>query len=104
MDHLQLYIHNNLGSDLGLHTLASMLYLNKDALRKMFLARTGMPISLFIQKVRIERACLLLREHPRKSMEEIAEEVGYNSLQGFYKTFEKIKGYTPKYYITLKND
>lgn len=104
MDHLRVYIQNNLGGNLSLPALAEILHMDKDALRKMFHSKTGMPISEFIQKARIERACLLLREHHRKSMQGIAEEVGYNSLQGFYKTFEKMKGCTPKYYITLKND
>ena len=44
---------------------------------------------------RIEEAKRLLKEKPNIKVEEIAEEVGYNSKSSFNTTFKKLTGQTP---------
>lgn len=100
MDHLKVYLQNNLGGNLTLQVLAEILHMDRDALRKMFQEKAGLPISKYIQQARIEKACKLLDTYlGRRSIEQIAEEVGYNSRSAFYKVFKEMMGRLPKQYI-----
>ena len=57
----------------------------------------------YLNHIRIEKSIELL-ENTTKSINEIAEIVGYNSLNNFYKNFKIKKGMTPKVYkLNTKN-
>jgi AraC-like DNA-binding protein len=47
---------------------------------------------------RVEEAKRLLKEQPHVKVEEIAEQVGYNSKSSFNTAFKKISGKTPSEY------
>lgn len=103
MENLQIFIQNNLGANLTLRTLSKMLYINKDVLRKTFQQVIGISISKYIQRARIKKACQLLDVSNGKTIEQIAAEVGYKSLDGFYYAFETQIGSTPNAYLKRKN-
>lgn len=66
------------------HTLSQVI---NDGLSKTFFEMTA--------QYRIDEAKRLLREKPNIKVEEIAEEVGYNSKSSFNTTFKKLTGQTP---------
>lgn len=84
-----------LQSDFSLPQLADRLKLSvhivsqviNDGLRKSFFEMTA--------EYRINAAIQLLRDQPNIKIEEIAEQVGYNSKSSFNTTFKKITGKTP---------
>jgi AraC-like DNA-binding protein len=51
-----------------------------------------------IAELRVEEAKRLLKEQPNIKVEEIGEQVGYNSKSSFYNVFKKITGMTPAEY------
>ena len=62
---------------------------------------TGVTFTAYLNRVRIERACELLRSESRLSINEVAARCGYNSASQFISTFEKLMGLTPGAYRKL---
>lgn len=58
---------------------------------------TGMSFSAYIRHIRVEHACQLL-EQTNYTVESIAYETGFNSVQNFYRVFKIVKGITPTEY------
>lgn len=53
----------------------------------------------WMQRLRIDHAKTLMREHPDWSLESIAEQSGFNSRNYFHKVFLKATGMTPAQYL-----
>jgi AraC-like DNA-binding protein len=68
----------------SVHTLSQVI---NDGLGKSFFEMTA--------EYRVEEAKLLLKSQPNIKVEEIAEQVGYNSKSSFNTSFKKIAGKTP---------
>jgi AraC family L-rhamnose operon transcriptional activator RhaR len=89
-----LYIKNNLDKNFNLALLSQKAFLSKNYYSKLFHEYTGMHIRSYIRKLRIDKACLLLKSTD-KNVLEISNEVGYKDLKNFYEAFKKITGKTP---------
>jgi two-component system response regulator YesN len=73
--------------------VAKELNLSKHYLCSIFKKETGENMSLYINKLRIEKAKQMLLESDVK-IKEIFEKVGYSNQQYFSKIFKKITGMT----------
>jgi len=82
---------------LNLQTLADAAGCSPAYLSRSFSAATGLTISQYHRKLRIERAASLLAEG-RCNVSEAAIEVGYQSLSHFAKAFREVMGCTPSAY------
>lgn len=87
-------ISKNLNTDLKISHLAEYCNLNIDYFSKSFLDYFGLRPNRYIQLKRIERAQILLIS-TKKSLKQIAEEVGLYDAPHFTKTFKRITGNTP---------
>lgn len=87
------YINNHYDEKLSLEDVAQQLHLSKHYLCNAFKKATGENMSLYINKLRIEKAKRLLLESDGRA-KEIFEEVGYSNQQYFSKVFKKITGMT----------
>ncbi|GAA4953137.1 hypothetical protein GCM10023314_28400 [Algibacter agarivorans] len=87
-------ISTNLNTDIKISHLAEYCDLNTDYFSKKFLEYFGMRPNKYIQLKRIERAQILLLS-TKKTMKQIAEEVGLFDVPHFSKTFKRITGNTP---------
>lgn len=87
------YIDNHYDEKISLEDVAEKLHLSKHYLCNIFKKSTGENMSLYINKLRIEKAKMLLLE-PEGRVKEIFEEVGYSNQQYFSKVFKKITGMT----------
>ena len=65
--------------------------------RKLFRNITDMGPTAFIQRRRVERACVLLRLSS-KSIKQVAAETGFTELTFFYRVFNRWTGVTPAAY------
>lgn len=90
MDHLQLYIQNNLGANLRLGTLAKMLLMSEGGFRAFFHRESGMSLTSYVKKARVQATCRKLLAYPEKTLLEIAEETGYESTSGLIRAFKDI--------------
>lgn len=94
------YIHSHLGADLRLKVLSQEFNISGDHLRKLFKSETGISLSEYVTKARIETAIELLKAGNYK-VYEIAELVGYRSTHYFSQAFFNTTGYYPTAYDSL---
>ena len=86
------YIDENLAENLSLDQLAAIANFSKYHFHRIFYAETGETLFKFIQRLRVERAALLLCSQKRKSITEIAMDVGFSGPAAFAKAFRGIYG------------
>jgi len=87
------FIEYHYDEKISLDDVAQKLHLSKHYLCSAFKKATGENMSLYINKLRIEKAKSLLLE-PNGRAKEIFEEVGYSNQQYFSKVFKRITGMT----------
>jgi two-component system response regulator YesN len=87
------FIEYHYSEDISLDDVAKELNLSKHYLCSIFKKETGENMSLYINKLRIEKAKQMLLESDIK-IKEIFEKVGYSNQQYFSKIFKKITGMT----------
>ena len=91
------YMRQNYHKHISLEELAAQAFLSKDYFARLFRETTGMPISAFLQKIRIEEACNLLVS-TSQTIDDIALQCGFNDAKYFYSIFKKLTGLTPRQY------
>ena len=84
----------NFNTPINLDNLVADIFLSKDYFRQLFKNTTGMSVTDFIQKTRIEEASKLLLT-TKRSVFDIAGDCGFMDIKFFYKTFKKLTGKTP---------
>jgi len=91
------YIINNFSKNITLDDVAHTINLSKTAFCNYFKKKTNKTFSSFLNEIRINKACLLLKETD-SSVAEICYNCGFNSLSYFNKVFHKQKGMSPLHY------
>lgn len=91
------YIQHNIDEQLKLETIAPLFGYNSAYLGKIFRQNVGESFNTYVDRIRIERAKELLRQEKMK-VYEIAERVGYRSVDYFHKKFLKNVGMSPAAY------
>ena len=81
-------------SQLSLASVAGVFHISEAYLSSFFKEQTGENFSRFVERKRIEHACGLLQEG-KWTINEIAEQCGYNSAQSFRRAFKRIKNINP---------
>lgn len=94
IDKAILYLKHNYNSDVKLSDLAIQSFISKNYFSKLFKEVTGINVSDYIQGLRIDEACSLLRNSDMKVID-VAAQVGFKDLKFFYEVFKKITGKTP---------
>lgn len=87
-------LDSRLDEPFDLNRLAAEVGCSASYLSRTFSTTTGMTISHYLRKRRIERAADLLLSG-RYNVSEVAVEVGYQSLSHFSKAFQQVKGCLP---------
>ncbi|HET7535931.1 MAG TPA: AraC family transcriptional regulator [Candidatus Didemnitutus sp.] len=82
---------------LGLKAIARALGISQSHLRARFRASCGVSIGRHLRRLRLERACGLLRLTPNR-VTEIAEQCGFNSIYSFSRAFCAAFGQSPVAY------
>ena len=88
------YLSENLQNPLDLNLVAKACACSPHYLSRLFAAETGMTLSLYLRKLRVNRACELLSSG-RLNVSEASLEVGYQSLSHFARAFRGVIGVTP---------
>lgn len=97
------YIENNYDRKISLEDIAVELNMSKPYLCNLFKQKTGETTSVYINKLRIEKAKKLLLKRDQ-GIKEIFEEVGFTNQYYFSKIFKKFTGMTITEYRAGKND
>jgi len=91
------YVHRNLSSPIDVEGLARELFISRTHLSAKFKAESGMTLSEFILREKIEEAKRLLR-YSDKSLTLISDYLGFSSQSHFTRAFKKQTGKTPREY------
>lgn len=91
------YIMDHSHEDISLDALAQKVELSPIYLSKMFKEKLGFNYIDFLTSCRINKAKKLLGD-PKKSLKEIAFEIGYHEPNYFSKVFKKMNDVSPKEY------
>lgn len=92
------FIDDHYSENISLSVVANKLGLSSSYLSTKFSQDMGMGFVDYVNKVRIEKACLYLKQGYYK-VYEISEKVGFNDTKYFTKLFKKITGSTPKKFM-----
>ncbi len=87
------FIHCNFDKKITLEALASHVSLSKQYLCYFFKRETGENISVYINKVRIDKAKEMIKKYDYK-VKELFDKVGFSDQQYFCKSFKKMTGIT----------
>lgn len=93
------YLKEHFAEPLSLENLSLSLNYTPQYLSNLFRKDTGMTIQLFLQRLRVERACNLLDNQDLR-LAEVARMVGYSDVKHFSMVFKSHKGVTPKEFRT----
>lgn len=88
------YMKHNFNQEVKLEDLAIQSFLSKNYFSRLFREVTGISFSDYLQRLRVDEACSLLRQTDMKVID-IAQQVGFNDIKFFYEVFKKITGKTP---------
>ena len=69
------YIEENLDDDLSLVRLADVAHFSRFYFHRIFKAIVGETLNSFIQRIRVEKAAILLDANPARSITEIAFDI-----------------------------
>lgn len=91
------YIKENYKNDISLESIAHNVYVTPSYLSMLFKSTLGINFVGYLNKIRIEKACELLKDMRYKTYE-IAEIVGYKDEKYFSFVFKKVTGLPPSQY------
>lgn len=91
------YIRDNFSNDITVQDIAHHVGLDRTYLFRAFKEIMGISIQSYIQKIRLEKACHLLK-YSNLSVSQIASFCGYSSTQHFSAYFKKNMDMTPSHY------
>jgi two-component system response regulator YesN len=95
------YIRENYPHKITLDSVAAHVSFSKTYLSRIFKEETGENMSMYINRVRIEKAKLLLCDSQVKLIE-VANLVGFDDQSYFTKVFKSIVGTSPKRYKEMR--
>lgn len=88
------YIEEHFFEEIYIPQLAEVCNMSESYFRKLFVSSIHMKPIDFINFVRIQKACHLIKR-TEKSMEEIAYRVGFGTISTFNRNFKKLFGISP---------
>lgn len=91
------YIDENYDRPLSVKEIAVQFAMNPNYFSSLFKKKTGQNFVEYINNKRIETSCRML-SRPNTSISGIAESLGFQDVQYFYKLFKKVTGVTPLEY------
>ena len=89
------YIDENLDKKLSLVTIADQAHFSPFHFHRLFSIVTKETLNNYITRKRIEKAASFLIHQKEKSITEVSEKVGFNSISSFSKSFKKFYGISP---------
>lgn len=95
LDHIQTYVADRLRDRIYLEDVAALLNMSVATFCRYFKQSTGRTFIDFVQEMRIEHACALLRA-TSLPIREVSQDSGFHSMAHFIRLFKRLRGMTPQ--------
>ena len=99
---LDAYLTENFTEPIEAKTLCDHFHIGKTKLYEILRQSYGCGLGEHLRKLRMEKAKMLLEEHPEMSISEIATSCGYENYNYFIASFSKLIGQSPRQYRKKK--
>lgn len=96
------YIHRNVHRPFGLEELLKICAMSKRTFEREFVAQLGIDPYSFINRCRVERACMLLNPRRNHLVKDVASMSGFSSAGRFRSIFRRLMGVSPTDYQRKK--
>lgn len=94
---IQRFIREHLAEDISLQAIADYMYMHPVHISRVFKLETGINVSDYVLRLKMEKAVELLADHKLKNFE-VALKLGYQNPNYFFKVFKKYYSVTPQEY------
>lgn len=91
------FVHEHFDRDISAKDVAGAAYMNASAASRLFARSTGMTITRYVNVIRVNTACRLLRDSDLP-IAAIAGNCGFANLSNFNRRFREVKQATPRQY------
>ncbi|HOW10609.1 MAG TPA: AraC family transcriptional regulator [Bacteroidales bacterium] len=91
------FVRDNFHKPVSLEKVSKIAHMSPFAFSRFFKKNSGTGFIEYLNKVRMKKACHLLRE-TRYQIRQVATECGFSSISNFNKQFRKTEGVSPKAY------
>jgi transcriptional regulator GlxA family with amidase domain len=91
---VQDHIVSHFDDGISIQDLAQIALMSPRTMTRTFKVATGLSIGEFRRKVRLEAACVMLRD-PDVTLQTVAERTGFNSPRHFRRVWRQVYGVTP---------
>ncbi len=88
------YMKKHFHTDIRLEELAMKSFISKNYFSRLFKEVTGINFTDYIQNLRVDEACSLLKNTDMKVID-VAHQAGFRDMKFFYEVFKKLTGTTP---------
>ena len=97
VEEVRRFLQERHADELTLSGIAARYGLNPSYFSRLFHQEAGVPLVAYVNGIRIQRSCQLLKQ-TKISILEIAFAVGYNNISHFNRYFRRIVGMSPREY------
>ena len=96
IDEIKAYLESHyMDSSMGLAQAGTVFRVSEGYLSSVFKEQAGINFADYLEKIRMKKAMELLKDE-NNTVNEVAEAVGYNSVQSFRRAFKRATGISPK--------
>lgn len=88
------YTFENFQQEITIEQIAKVAYLSRSQFSYFFKLHTGKTYIQFLNELRIENACMLMK-NKQKTIEQVCYESGFKNVSHFVRCFKKAKSMTP---------
>jgi len=92
------FLNQHYKETIDLKTVAELVHLTETSFSRFFKRNIGLTFNEYLNNLRVEAACRLLKEEPYKTIAETAWESGFASSTHFNRMFKSRTGFSPSAY------
>ena len=89
------YLLKHYAEELDLEKVAAQVHLTPPAFCRYFKKHTRKTFTVFLNEIRINAACRILKEEQPLSVADVAYSTGFNNIPHFNRTFKRVTGQRP---------
>jgi AraC-like DNA-binding protein len=101
LDRIMAYVETNYASNIVIRNVAKEFYVSDSTVSHLFKQKLGISFYHFVTQRRLIAAKKLIEKDV--PLETVAVQVGFQDYSGFYRTFRKEYGISPRQYRNLQN-